>query len=118
MIEYYLVSDNGGSEYLRKYSYAGNLMTFTRNRDRGSIGFFVSTSANTPWGQHLLATETYRLLWRGETSEKAEQPLRYPIYQVGQRQDDDKENRLADGVQNEKYRRCNNGQYGTLQQAE
>ena len=33
MIEYYLVSDNGGSEYLRKYSYAGNLMTFTRNRE-------------------------------------------------------------------------------------
>jgi len=39
--------------------------TFTHNGEHGAIGFFASTSANTPWGQHELARELYKLLWAG-----------------------------------------------------
>ncbi len=40
--------------------------TFTQSGDVGAIGFFASTGINTPYAQHLLATEIWQLLWKGE----------------------------------------------------
>jgi hypothetical protein len=41
--------------------------TFTHSGPRGAIGFFASTGVNTPFGQHQMAQEAYKLLWAGQT---------------------------------------------------